>query len=37
VEALEPLPAREGSADAAVALRDASRAAIAVATGESLL
>ena len=37
VEALEPLPAREGSADAAVELRNASRAAIAAATGESLL
>jgi len=37
VEALEPLPARAGGADAAVELRDASRAAIATACGEPLL
>ena len=37
VEALEPLPARAGSGDAAAELRDFSRAAIAHATGEPLL
>jgi len=36
VEALEPLPAREGSGDVAAELRDTARAAIAAATGEPL-
>src|SRR5262245_15630746 len=36
VEVLEPLPAREGSGDLAVELRDAARAAIAAAAGEPL-
>jgi 1-acyl-sn-glycerol-3-phosphate acyltransferase len=37
VEALEPLPAASGGADAATELREAARAAIAAATGEPLL
>lgn len=37
VEVLEPLPARQGSGDAAAELRDAARERIAHATGEPLL